>query len=170
MPFTGVGVYILEIARMERVLERHPSFALRVFTEGERLFCETASRPAAQYAARWAARIAVAKALGVSSEHPVGRHDIAVEVDDRGRVRCALSGKAAELATQQNVQVVELSLAFNRDSATANAVAVTPESRPKTDKQRDAKKEMAEQFRKARDIIRELDAIPQNTEQPEKKA
>ena len=165
MPFAGVGVDIEQIARVERILARHPNFVLRVFSEGERLYCETQSRPAAHYAARLAARVAVAKALGCDAEHPVGRHDIGVDVDDKGRVRCVLAGRAKELADQQNVQIVELSLSFNRESATANAVAVTPESRPKVDKQKDAKKELAAQFRKARDIIRELDAAASAAEE-----
>ena len=56
MALAGVGVDILEIARMERALERTPRVAERAFTRQEREYCERAARPAERYAARWAAR------------------------------------------------------------------------------------------------------------------
>ena len=60
----GIGVDMLEIARMERVIERRPSFLKRVFTKEERAYCGRRARPAEHYAARFAAREAVLKALG----------------------------------------------------------------------------------------------------------
>ena len=64
MATAGIGVDMLEISRMERVLARRPNFARRVFTEEERAYCEKCARPAEHYAARFAAREAVVKALG----------------------------------------------------------------------------------------------------------
>ncbi|MFR4802503.1 MAG: holo-ACP synthase [Eggerthellaceae bacterium] len=60
----GLGVDIVEIARMRRVMERTPSFAAKVFTEGERAYCESKANPTTHYAARFAAKEAVCKALG----------------------------------------------------------------------------------------------------------
>ena len=70
MALAGVGVDILEIARMERALERTPRVAERAFTPEEREYCERAARPAERYAARWAAREAVLKALGTANLLP----------------------------------------------------------------------------------------------------
>ena len=64
MATAGIGVDMLEISRMERVLERRPNFARRVFTDEERAYCDRCARPAEHYAARFAAREAVVKALG----------------------------------------------------------------------------------------------------------
>ena len=55
----GVGVDMLEIARMERVMRRRPNFLKRVFTDEERAYCDGSARPADNYAARFAAREAV---------------------------------------------------------------------------------------------------------------
>ena len=62
MSLAGVGVDMLEIARMQRVMERRPHFLGRVFTDDERAYCERTARPAEHYAARFAAREAVLKA------------------------------------------------------------------------------------------------------------
>ena len=64
MALAGIGVDMLEISRMERVMRRRPSFLRRVFTDDERAYCERCARPAEHYAARFAAREAVLKALG----------------------------------------------------------------------------------------------------------
>ena len=158
MAFAGVGVHIVEIARMERVLARTPAFAQRVFTEEERLYCETTSRPAASYAARFAAREAVLKALGCGFAGCARPTDVSVTADAKGRPHAALVGRVAELAREQGVQEVALSLSFNHDSAIANAVAVTAEARPKQDKAADARAELAKSFKAARGILAELDA------------
>ena len=85
MPAAGVGINILEIARMERTLARRPSFARRVFTDEERQYCEGTARPAEHYAARFAARGAVLKALGCMPGEGVTRRDVSVGHGDNGR-------------------------------------------------------------------------------------
>lgn len=65
-PQAGIGVHMLEIARMERALSRHPGL-VRVFSEGEQAWCARTARPVAHYAELFAARGAVVKALGVGS-------------------------------------------------------------------------------------------------------
>ena len=50
MAVAGIGVDMLEIARMEAVMRRRPSFVARVFTEDERSYCDASPRPADHYA------------------------------------------------------------------------------------------------------------------------
>lgn len=64
MALAGIGVDMLEIARMQQAIERRPHFIRRMFTDAERAYCERTARPAEHYAARFAAREAVLKALG----------------------------------------------------------------------------------------------------------
>lgn len=64
MALAGIGVDIVEIPRMARALERTPSMRTRLFTKEERDYCDSSARPAEHYAARFAAREAVLKALG----------------------------------------------------------------------------------------------------------
>jgi holo-[acyl-carrier protein] synthase len=62
----GVGIDLLEIARLERAIERRPKLAERLFTERERAYAAGKARPGQHLAARFCAKEAVAKALGIS--------------------------------------------------------------------------------------------------------
>ena len=95
MAEAGIGVDIVEIARMERIMRDTPGFFPRMFTEEERQYCEASARPAAHYACRFAAREAVLKALGVGfGQEGVGRKDVSVSRDANGRPLAVLSGGA----------------------------------------------------------------------------
>ena len=59
----GVGIDLLEIARLERALERRPGLARRLFTNGELDYASARSRPGRHLAARFCAKEAVVKAL-----------------------------------------------------------------------------------------------------------
>ena len=59
-----VGVDLIEIERVARSIERYPRFRERVFTEAEREYCDSRRNPAQHYAARFAGKEAVGKALG----------------------------------------------------------------------------------------------------------
>jgi holo-[acyl-carrier protein] synthase len=111
----GVGIDLLEIDRMERALERHPRLAERVFTDGEREYAARKGRPGRHLAARFAAKEAVVKALGLRDGF--GLRDIEVVAGEPPTVR--LSGRAAEVAAGRTV---DISLTHSRESAAAVAV------------------------------------------------
>jgi len=113
---SGVGIDLLEIDRMERALERHPRLAERVFTAGEREYAAARARPGRHLAARFAAKEAVVKALGMSGGF--GLREIEVVAGEPPTVR--LSGRAREAAAGREV---EISLTHSRDNAAAVAVA-----------------------------------------------
>ncbi len=159
MALAGVGVDIVEIARMEKILARTPRFARRVFTDEERQYCENAARPAAHYACRFAAREATLKALGCGFGKDVRFDDVSVTTDATGRPQVVLKGRVAELAREKGVLSVAISLSFTREMAVANAVATTAETAPKQEEARDPRRELAESFREARSIIDELERV-----------
>lgn len=159
MALAGVGVDIVEIARMEQILERTPRFAQRVFTEDERIYCENAVRPAAHYACRFAAREAVLKALGCGFMGCGHYDDVSVALDNSGRPQAVLKGKAAEAAESQGVLSIAISLSFTREMAVANAVATTAQTAPKDTSTIDPKEELAKSFKEARSIIDELERV-----------
>jgi holo-[acyl-carrier protein] synthase len=111
----GVGIDLLEIDRMERALDRHPRLAARVFTVAEREYSAARARPARHLAARFAAKEAVVKALGLSGGF--GLSDIEVLPGEPPTVR--LSGRAA--AAAEGAQI-EISLTHSRDFAAAVAI------------------------------------------------
>ena len=159
MALAGIGVDMLEIARMQRALDERPYFIRRLFTEDERMYCEHTARPAEHYTGRFAAREAVLKALGLGFGNGVGIGDVSVMRDDSGRPRVLLAGRAAEVAHEQGVREVALSISHTHDVAVANAVAVTDVVRPKPDEKEDAAKALAVSFKEARSVIDELERV-----------
>jgi holo-[acyl-carrier protein] synthase len=115
---SGVGIDLLEIDRLERALERHPRLAERVFTRAERDYAEARARPARHLAARFAAKEAVVKALGLSGGF--GLDQIEVVAGEPPAVR--LSGRAADTAAGRRI---DLSLTHSRDFAAAVAIVDT---------------------------------------------
>jgi len=115
----GVGVDVVEIARLDRALTRTPRLARRLFTAGEL----TATR-SGSLAARFAAKEAVAKALGA----PGGLRWVDAEVvsEPSGRPRLVLHGGVAEEAAAQGVTTWHLSLSHDGGIATAVVVAERP--------------------------------------------
>jgi holo-[acyl-carrier protein] synthase len=114
-----VGVDLLEIDRLERALERRPRLAERLFTDGERAYAAGRARPGQHLAARFCAKEAVAKALGLAAWN---FRDVEVIGGD-GPPQVRLHGAAAARAAELGVEV-EISLTHTRRDAAAVAVAV----------------------------------------------
>jgi len=157
MPVAGIGVDIVEIDRIRTALERTPRFKERVFTAEERAYCEGRPNPYASYAGCFAAREAVLKALGTGFGGGVGYADVSVGHDAKGRPVAVLAGRALELACEQGVTDVYLSISHTHGVAVANAVAATPESQPRREERVDEKALIAAQFKEARSLLDELD-------------
>ena len=114
----GVGIDLLDIERLERALERRPKLAERLFTDSERAYAAARARPGQHLAARFCAKEAVAKALGLSAW---SFRDVEVVAGD-GAPAVRLSGAAAERAAALGVEVA-VSLTHSRDQAGAIAIA-----------------------------------------------
>jgi holo-[acyl-carrier protein] synthase len=115
---TGVGIDALEIERLERALARRPRLALRLFTDAEREYAATRARPGQHLAARFCAKEAVAKALGLGAW---SFRDVEV-LSGSGPPSVRLSGAAAVRANELGVEV-SVSLTHTRRDAAAVAVA-----------------------------------------------
>ena len=153
----GLGVDIVEIDRMRRILDRTPSFARKVFTQGEQDYCNAKANPATHYAARFAAKEAVCKALGTGIlTDGITMQDVEVIRDSRGKPAVALHGAAARIAADQGVVDVPLSLTYTHSVAVANAVAITKASQAEREKHRDVKAELAQQFKELRGMLDDL--------------
>lgn len=153
----GLGVDIVEIDRMRRILERTPTFATKVFTQAEQDYCNAKANPATHYAARFAAKEAVCKALGTGIlVQGMRMQDVEVVRDSRGKPAVALHGRAAEIAQEQGVMDVPLSLTYTHSVAVANAVAITEASQAEREKRRDVKAELAAQFKEVRGMLDNL--------------
>jgi holo-[acyl-carrier protein] synthase len=120
---TGIGLDLLEIERLERALARRPRLAERLFTDGERGYAEGRARPIQHLAARFCAKEAVAKALGLTVW---SWRDVEVVPGEAG-VGVVLSGAAAERARALGVSAT-VSLTHDRTVAGAVALLVPGEA------------------------------------------
>jgi holo-[acyl-carrier protein] synthase len=114
----SVGIDLLEIERLERALDRRPRLADRLFTDAERAYAAGRARPGQHLAARFCAKEAVAKALGLRAWSFL---DVEVLGGD-GPPAVRLSGAAAARANELGVRV-NVSLTHTRRDAAAVAIA-----------------------------------------------
>ena len=112
-----IGIDILEVARLERALERRPSLASRLFTDAELAYADSHVRPGIALAARFCAKEAVAKALAL--EGWAFRDVEVVATDSAPEVR--LSGTAAARAAELGAHP-RISLTHTRSTAAAVAI------------------------------------------------
>ena len=118
----GVGVDLCGVARIERAIEK-AHFYERVFTVEERAYLDKKGRGRAQSAAAmFAAKEAVAKALGTGFSGGVMPWNISVVHDEKGAPGAELSGAAKERLEQMGGAGVRISLSHEGDSAIAFAV------------------------------------------------
>ncbi|UUZ57905.1 holo-ACP synthase [Nocardioides sp. B-3] len=114
MPVIGVGIDVVDVARFGESLERTPALRERLFTPDE------AGRPLASLAARFAAKEAIAKALGAPAG--LARHDAEIVSEETGRPRFELRGTVAARAEVLGAHHVHVSL--SHDAGIASAVVV----------------------------------------------
>jgi holo-[acyl-carrier protein] synthase len=118
----GVGVDLTPVSRIERAMAAHPErLEARLFTDGERAYCRARAHAGQHFAARFAAKEALLKALGV----PEGLrwHELEVVANGDGAPAFRLSGNAAAAAARAGVRRLHLSLTHADDSAVAFVVA-----------------------------------------------
>jgi holo-[acyl-carrier protein] synthase len=117
----AVGIDVVLVDRFTRALRRTPLLADRLFTEAERLTSSGNPRSLESLAARFAAKEAVAKALGA----PTGLHwhDCEVVTDPDGRPWLTVSGTVASVAVERGVKRWHLSLSHDGGIASAMVVA-----------------------------------------------
>ena len=115
-----VGVDLIEIDRIRRALDRYPGFRERCFTEAERAYCDSRPNPAQSYAARFAGKEAVGKALGFGVARAFAWLD--VEFVGRPKPSVRLSGRLAAWAEGAGAGAIDLSMTHSRELASAVAV------------------------------------------------
>lgn len=119
----GIGVDLCEVDRMRAALTRTPTLRDRLFTEDERDYCDLRTDPVERYAARFAAKEAVLKAMGVG----LGScrwHDIEVVRAESGAPSVQLHGTAKALADERGIARWLLTISHTRQTAEAIAVAL----------------------------------------------
>ena len=122
MPIKGIGVDAVDIERFRLSLARTPSMRDRLFTAEELAYVAPKVDPVPSLAARFAAREAVMKALGLGLG-AFGFHDVWVSRADSGEPSLVVAGRAFELAKERGVSTWHLSLTHTDLVAIAYVVA-----------------------------------------------
>jgi holo-[acyl-carrier protein] synthase len=123
MSVLGIGVDLVENARIERSLERFGErFLKRVFTPGEIEYSQSMKYPARHLAARFAAKEAVSKAFGTGIGKAMGWKDIDVRRKRSGEPFVVLEGGAKNLADERGISAVWITLSHTENHAMAMIV------------------------------------------------
>jgi len=117
---TRVGVDMIEIGRIRAALDRYSDFRDRCFTPAEQAYCDSRPNPAQHYAARFAGKEAVGKALGFGVARLFAWRDI--EIAGRPKPGVTLSGRVEQWAKRVGAGPIDLSMSHSRELATAVCV------------------------------------------------
>jgi len=115
----GTGIDIIEVSRIKAVMERDIGFREKIFTEGEIAYCETKKHKFENYAARFSAKEAFLKAIGTGWRFGIRFADIDVYHDEYGKPLIKLTGKAEQLAKDEGISKIHVSLSHIKEMATA---------------------------------------------------
>lgn len=124
MQVYGTGVDIVEVERVERAIRRlGDRFLNRVYTPAELAYCAPEPHRYRRLAARFAAKEAVLKALGIGLRE-VRWNQVEIERDRLGKPHVRLSGRVAEIASARGVAEVHVSISHSRLYGVAQAIAL----------------------------------------------
>ncbi|MGB0766650.1 MAG: holo-ACP synthase [Phycisphaeraceae bacterium] len=124
MPILGHGIDLVDTPRIERLLGEHEArFLNRVFTAGERAYCDGGGKMRVQrYAARFAAKEAVLKVLGTGWSGGIAWTDVEVVREASGQPRVELHGEAAAIAERLGIDRLHVSLSHLAGHALASVI------------------------------------------------
>jgi holo-[acyl-carrier protein] synthase len=119
----GIGIDLVEVARLEQSITRQGErFLRRVFTVDEIAYCSAMKSSGPNYAARFAAKEAVAKAFGTGLGAQLSFQDIEVRRKASGEPYVVLHGEGAKLARRRRVRQIVLSLSHTARYAVAQVL------------------------------------------------
>ena len=119
----GTGIDIAEVPRIAHSIERFGDrFLSRIFTDGERRYCDSKANRVERYAARFAAKEAAMKALGTGWNHGVRWRDCEVVRMPGGRPSMTFHGRAGEFAAKLGAKNIALSLTHTEEQAFAQVI------------------------------------------------
>jgi holo-[acyl-carrier protein] synthase len=119
----GIGIDLVKVSRMEAALHRWGErFQSKVFTPGEVAYCVRKKNPSPSFAARFAAKEAFVKALGIGIRRGVHWKNVEVKRGPLGRPVLNLNGRALEICRKEGIEGLFLSLTHDGDYAEAAVV------------------------------------------------
>lgn len=122
----GLGIDLIEVARIEKQIDSQTRFKTKIFSKKEIEYCESFKANRAQhYAARYAAKEAFFKAIGTGYRGGLTFAEISIENDDLGKPTVILSGSARALAESKGFANIKVSLSHIKEYACAIVIIQT---------------------------------------------
>lgn len=118
----GIGTDIIKVDRLQRSIEKNERFAEKVFTTAEISYCEARASKYQSYAARFAAKEAVMKAIGTGWDGTINWTDIEVVLDHLGKPGILCHGATLAFMDKHRITHIHLSLSHEQDYAVAYVV------------------------------------------------
>lgn len=115
----GTGIDIIEVDRIQKIMERDIGFREKIFTPGEIAYCESKKNKYQHYAARFSAKEAFMKAIGTGWRFGIRFAEIDIVHDDLGRPYIRIYGKANDLLADLQITKIHVSLSHLKELATA---------------------------------------------------
>ena len=123
----GIGIDIAEVERIGQLVETHEQFLTRVYTEQEINYCIKKKNKYQHFAARFAAKESVLKALGVGLSGDIKWTDIEVVHESSGRPKINTYGAVRKIVEQRKIKEILVSLSHTSLYAIASAQLVKGE-------------------------------------------
>lgn len=123
----GLGIDIIEVARIKFAIKRYDRFLRRVFTAEEIKYCESKRNPIIKYisyAQKFAAKEAVAKSLGTGFGKNLSFCEIEVKNLSSGKPVILLSGKAEKYCKKNSIGRIDITLSGTKNYAVAFSIAL----------------------------------------------
>jgi holo-[acyl-carrier protein] synthase len=125
MNIFGIGIDVVEVERIaSSMAEFGDRFASKIFTESERAYCDRQKNPKIHYAARFAAKEAISKAMGTGIGKDMAWLDMEIRRRPSGEPEVHLSGDGEKFAKANNIEQIKISLTHAEHYAAANAVVL----------------------------------------------
>lgn len=125
----GIGTDIIEVDRIRKTMEADPGFKHEIFTVAEIAYCESKAYKYQHFAARFCAKEAVLKALGLGINHAVKLADIEVYNDSTGKPLIRLTGTAKDFSRNIGFLKILVSLSHLKDIAKAVVIIEKEDNR-----------------------------------------
>ncbi len=115
----GIGVDIIDVARIKKMVEKSQGFVEKVFTPTEIRYCRDKYRQEVHFAGRFAAKEAFLKAMGTGLRGTMAWTDISVENNELGKPAITLTGNTLENFKKNKFRTIHLSISHTREYAAA---------------------------------------------------
>jgi len=120
----GIGIDLVKVSKVQRLCE-HDKHLGKIFTPAEIEYCQKKRHKFQHFAARFAVKEAVFKALGTGGDGEIEWTDIEVVRDEMGKPKINLHGRAKEMTERMHIREILVSLSHCSDYAIAQVILVS---------------------------------------------